>query len=312
MAPLEQRHFKAFIVLAGCGQICKAAEHLNTTQPQLSRMLKYIEEEVGCTLINRTTRSFSLTLAGEKFLEMAKQTLRMIDDTVRHTRMIGEGDFGELRVGYMDFVVDVSMPLFLRSLKIQKPKVDVKLEHSCTDQQRIALLGSNLDIGFLIAPFVHEDIETIPINSRRLMALLPDTHPLARRPAVKLNDLANEDFILGRTKFWRPYRELIDRLCLFSGYIPNVVHEPYNTDGILGLVAAGLGITIYPARDVRLNPRGVISKPISDINEEINIIAAWRKDNPSPVLAEFVEIIRKRVPRSTHGDVTSNHQLENA
>lgn len=295
MANIELRHLKSFMVLAVKEHFGKAAETLNTTQPQLSRTLKHIEAEVGVSLIDRTTRQFSLTLAGEKFLELARKTLRQSEEIVLHTRMVGDGDLGTIRIGYMDFAINRSVPRFLRAFQMEKPSVKVLLDHQCTEKQHRSLLENELDIGFLIGPFIHDEIQTEQVSSRRLMAILPDTHPMATRADVSLKELSCEGFIMGQMEDWRPFREHVERECMSSGFVPRVIHEPFNSDGIFGLVAAGLGITVYPERAARLNPRGVVMKPIRDVEKSVQVIAAWRKNNPSKILSEFVNIVRHRV-----------------
>ena len=297
MAHLESRHLKSFIILASCRHFGKAAEQLNTTQPQLSRLLQHIEEEVGFSLVVRTTRSFDLTPAGHKFLEMAQKSLQSLEDAVQHTRRVGSGENGAIRIGYNDFAINHSLPMLLKSFRAISRGIKVQLEHLCTEGQRLEILHSNLDVGFLIGPFLHPNIDTLPVNSKRLMACLPDIHALGRKSGIRLVELADEDFIMGKMCDWRPYRELVERVCVRAGFVPNVVHEPYNSDGIFGLVAGELGITIYPERPPKLIPRGALMKPLIDVTEEVELVAAWRRDNPSPILSKFLETVRARVPK---------------
>lgn len=298
MANIELRHMKAFIVLATFQHFGKAAEHLNTAQPQLSRLLKHIEDEVGVSLVDRTTRQFKLTMAGEEFLEMARKTIQYSEDAVLNARAVGKGDLGTIRIGYMDFAMNRIVPACLRAFQNRNPYVKVELEHLCTERQRLALMENTLDIGFLIGPFIQKDVSSIEISSRRLMVYLPDTHPMAHKSIIDLKDLAGDDFIFGKMQHWRPFRGHVERECLGNGFIPHVSHEPFNSDGIFGLISAGLGITIYPERESRLNPRGIVMKPLRGVEGEVKVVASWKKDSPSTIVAEFLDVIRQRVVAS--------------
>lgn len=295
MTNIDLRHMKAFIVLASYQHFGRAAENLNMAQPQLSRLLKFIEDEVGVPLVDRSTRKFSLTPAGETFLDMARKTSRLSMDSVAYARAVGRQEFGVIRIGYMDFAINRVVPMFLRSFQGRIPNVKVELEHLCTEGQRGALIDNRLDVGFLIGPFFHDGVSTLEVSSQRLMVYLPEVHPLANRGLVELGELANEDFIFGKMVHWRPFRELVERECMGSGFVPRVIHEPFNSDGIFGLVSAGLGITIYPEREARINPRGVVMKPLKGILNKVHVIAAWKEDNPSSCLAEFLDVVRQRV-----------------
>lgn len=298
MTNIDIRHMKVFIALASAQHFGRAAEYLNIAQPQLSRLLKFIEDEVGVPLVDRSTRNFNLTPAGEKFLDMARKTSQLSIDSVAFARAIGRQEFGVIRIGYMDFAINRAVPMFLRSFQGRLPNVKVELEHLCTESQRAALVDNRLDVGFLIGPFLHDGVSTLEVASHRLMVYLQDVHPLAERAVVELSDLANEDFIFGKMMHWRPFRELVERECMDCGFLPRVVHEPFNSDGIFGLVSAGLGITIYPEREARINPRGVVMKPLRGVFSNVHIIAAWKEDNPSGSLAQFLDVVRQRIPNA--------------
>jgi len=290
---LELKHYRAFIVLAKTLHFGRAAESLNMAQPQLSRLVKFIESEAGVPLVVRTTRNISLTPAGKVFLDQGNLLIQQAENALRTTRKAAEGLFGSVTIGYMDFAISGPLPRILRAFRHKFADVDIVLDHLWTERQRALILDRGIDMGFLIGPFDHPDVTSMPVGSSQLMVVLPEAHPMAELPEIDLRSLAEEPFIFGTVSKWRPYRDVVDRICLAHGFLPRVAHEPGNSDAIFGLVSAQLGVTIYPERPFRMYPRGVVVRPIANVSERITTIAAWNKRNPSKMLRNFVEVVRQ-------------------
>lgn len=290
---LELKHYKAFIVLAKTLHFGRAAEQLNMAQPQLSRLVKFIESEVGTDLLSRTTRKITLTPAGEIFLEQGLMLIRQAENSIIATRKAAEGFLGSVRVSYMDFAIGGPLPRILRSFRHKHKNIDIVLHHMWTEQQRRALLERTIDVGFMIGPFDHPEIASIPVSFEKLMVVLPESHPMASLAEINLRDLADEPFIFGTASSWRPFLDIVERICLHHGFLPRVVQEPFNTDAIFGLVSAQLGVTIYPERPFSMYPRGVVVRPIQGVGDQVCTIAAWDKRNASKTLVNFLDVTRQ-------------------
>ena len=290
---LEFKHYRAFIVLAKTLHFGQAAEILNMAQPQLSRVIKFIESEIGAPLLVRSTRSISLTPAGKVFLEHGSLMIQQAERALQITRKAADGLFGSVNIGYMDFAISGPLPRILRAFRHKFADVDIVLDHLWTEKQQAFILDHAIDIGFLIGPFEHPEVASIPVGSSQLMVVLPEAHPMADLAEIDLRTLADEPFIFGAMASWRPYRNLVDRICLEHGFLPRVAHEPFNSDAIFGLVSAQLGVTIYPERPFRMYPRGVAVRPIANVTDRITTIAAWNKRNPSKLLQNFIEVARQ-------------------
>lgn len=290
---IDLKHYRAFIALAKTLHFGRAAERLHMAQPQLSRLITFIESEVGVPLFVRTTRNIALTPAGEVFLDQGNLLIQQSENALQMTRKAAAGLLGSINIGYMDFAISGPLPRILRSFRHKFPQVDIVLDHLWTEQQRASLLDKGIDIGFLIGPFKHPDIATMPVSSGQLMVVLPEAHPLAELAEIDLRSMADEPFIFGTVSKWRPFRDVVDRICLDHGFLPRVVQEPFNTDGIFGLVSAQLGVTIYPERPFKMYPRGVVVRPMANVAERITTIAAWSKRNSSKTLGNFIAAARQ-------------------
>ena len=156
----------------------------------------------------------------------------------------------------------------------------------------MALARDEIDAGFMIGPFRHPDFMTLKISEERLLAVLPVDHPLAARPRLRLRDLAACEMILGDPEQWEFYRRLIADIFSARGLTLRTTLEASSTLGILGLVAAGLGVSIYPECLRRSQSSQVTMKGIEDCEERVETVVAWRRDRHDPVLARFVDCCR--------------------
>ena len=287
---IDLRAMRSFQAVAEALHFRRAAEQLNVAQPALSRTIRLLEEDIGTALLTRTTRNVELTEAGRVFLEEVQKVLAGAERPVDMARRAAEGRIGRLTVAYMDFAINGPLPGIMRRFRKSAPEIEVNLIHMWTARQREALVGGEIDLGFLIGAFAAPGIENLLVRREGLVAVLPESHALAKRACIGLKDLRGEPFVLGARDFWGPYREQIDVLCHGAGFTPDVVQEAYNSDGIFGLVAAGLGVTLYTESARHLRPRGAVVRPLS-LDARIETFAAWRDDAPSPARDAFVSAI---------------------
>ena len=191
----------------------------------------------------------------------------------------------------MDFAINGPLPAILKAFRMEHPGVTVDLAHMWTERQREAIIAGDIDIGFLIGPFAAPGIDSLTVLEERFVAVLPEAHALAQKRRVKLADLREEPFILGASAFWGPYRRLVDELCLGAGFTPTVIQEAHNSDGIFSLVAAGMGVSIYVEGARNFALRGCVVRPFKGLDASIQTTAVWRADNPSPLIANFIQTV---------------------
>ncbi len=288
---IELHHLRYFVAVAEDLHFRRAAERLHIAQPALSRAIKWLESELGAVLLLRTTRNVVLTEAGRIFLHETRLALAQIERGQDLARSAAAGEAGRLSVAYMDFAINGPLPAILNSFRSSHPGVTIDLAHIWTERQREAIVAGDIDIGFLIGPFTAPGIDSLKILAERFVAVLPEDHPLAGKRRFGLAELRDEPFILGASAYWGPYRRLVDELCLGAGFTPRVVQEAHNSDGIFGLVAAGMGVSIYVEGARNFALRGCTVRPFKDLDASIETTAVWRTDNPSPVIANFIAAV---------------------
>jgi DNA-binding transcriptional LysR family regulator len=245
--------------------------------------------------LTRNTRKVELTEAGRAFLAECRVALAQIDHAVESARHAAVGDRGRLAVAYMDFAINGVLPDILACFRDRFPTVRVDLHYHWTEQQKVKLLEREIDVGFLIGPFASPQVDTLKVASERFVAVLPERHRLARRRTIAVADLADELFVFGAAAMWGPFRATVNNICLEAGFAPNVVQEAHNRDGIFGLVAAGMGITIYVECATRSYHQGLVIRPLTGVASRMETVAAWHKGNPSPIVPNFLSVVRDRV-----------------
>ena len=295
----DLRQIKDFIAVAEALHFKKAAEALFITQPALSRLIKGLEEEVGAHLLARTTRQVNLTESGRLFLEECRQVFLHIDRGVYLARRAAAGDIGHITVAYNDFSINGVLPRILERFKECHPEVGIELVYMPSHEQHKALRDLLIDIGFLIGPLAVEGIETHRVVYERTTVILPVRHPLAHRSSIRAAELADEKFILGSESGWSEYRAYVLKVCLRAGFTPNVIQEATTSNGIFGLVAANMGISLYSDCVKKFQREDIAVVPLEGESTAIETVAAWSKSYESPSARLFKELLKSEM---TPGD----------
>ena len=292
---IEMRHLRAFSALGKELHFGRTADLLCVSQPALSKTIQQLELAVGVPLLMRSTRAVELTEAGRVFLAEIEGIEVVLEQAVTSARYASRGAQGVLRVAYTDFAISGKLPAFLREFLSQNPAIRLDLVYMPTAAQQIALMQQSIDVGFMIGDFSHESICSRTFDSDEYVALLPSGHPLCAEDRLTLKDLAKEHFVLGTADNWSAFRNRLFAECRNRDFFPEIVMEASNSEGIFGLVVAGVGVTVY-AGCIRAMPRaGLEIRSLCDISARLPVTAAWPRASKSQVLNTFVTFLQAYV-----------------
>jgi DNA-binding transcriptional LysR family regulator len=283
----DLRHIRAFVALAEELHFGRAAERLHVAQPALSRTLRDLEQDVGVSLLRRTTRLVELTDAGKAFLAECRLAQGHLDRAVTTARRTAAGVIGELRVAYMDFAINGRLPELIRAFQRYHPEIRLELSYMPTSHQQTALLERRIDVGFMIGAFDHELVDSYAFDEDRYVALLPITHPRSNVQSLTLSDLAEEKFVLGNGENWTAFRNRLFGLCQARGFFPQIAQEASSSEGIFGLVAAGVGVSVYSSCVRNLQRRGIVIRSLDDVGSTLPVSAVWGREEHSASLQHF-------------------------
>lgn len=284
---------QTFLVLAQELNFRRAAERLNLDQSALTRRIQKLEQGLGFRLLERTTREVALTRAGRRFHDDNAGLMRAYGDAIQSARRIAEGKAGLLRIAYMAFAATELMPSAMARFRQAHPHVEVRLQYIRTQGQKIALASDEVDIGYMIGPFDHPDFHALQLSSEPLYVVTPRNHPLLLRPRVTPADLAGQDIILGDMREWEEYRWRLDDMFSAEGIALDVTLEASNTLALIGLVAAGLGVTIYPESLIGFLGRNVEVRQIMHPAFRSRTILVWKRLNRASQVQAFVQIAKQ-------------------
>lgn len=268
----------------------RAALREGVRQPPFSQQIGKLEEELGVRLFERTTRQVRLTPAGEAFVAEARAALAHAERAVEAARRVGRGDAGRLALGFVGSAANLTLPRALRRFRARYPGVQVELRELTTGQQAEELRQGLLDVGLLHAPLTgpaREVLATRTVARELLLAALPAGHPLAARPAIPPSALAGEPFVMFPRRYGPALHDRITAVARAAGFEPRVAQEAVQMQTIVGLVAAGIGVSIVPESVARLRRDDVAFRPLSPPTRVVTLDLAWRTGDPSPLVRNF-------------------------
>lgn len=259
-------------------------------QPAVSRIVLELEERLGVRLLERTTRKVRLTESGRYLLEEAQEILGRIDVAENTVRLLASGTKAILRIGYTTITGHSLVPDIAREFRITNPEVRLELTYLTSPVQRDKILQDEIDLGFIEGSFQSSEIESRPVARHRLVALLPPKHPLTRKPHLTVEDLAGEQLVMGTNAEWPTFRRIVVNVFQSAGQVLNVGQEASSLTGILGLVTAGVGITIFCGMPRFCGEHAIAPRPIvTDPPTLVETHLAWRRASISGAMRRFIE-----------------------
>ncbi|GAS94764.1 LysR family transcriptional regulator [Mycolicibacterium canariasense] len=279
-----------FIAVAEELHFGRAAERLHMTQPPLSRQIQQLETELGVQLIDRTTRSVTLTPAGVAFLPDARRILQLAESAAMTVKRVPAGDLGTVVVGFTAASAHAVLPRLLERTRAKLPDVKLELREMVSAAQIEGLMTGEIDLGMARPPLKRPGIVSRPLLHEQLVAALPAEHPLvAQARQLTLNDLDGQDVIMYSPIEARYFNELLISAFTIAGATPRYVQFVTQVHTMLVLVRSGIGIALVPASAATLHPEGVVFRSIGAFRERpVELDAAWRQDSTNPALLRLL------------------------
>lgn len=300
---------KSFLLVAEELNFRRSAERLNLDRSALTRRIQKLEHQLGFRLLDRSTREVVLTPAGRCFYQDNAHLLELFRENVEAARRVAEGKAGLLRIAYMAFAATELMPGSVARFRASHPHIDIQLQYIRTQGQKLALANDEIDLGFMIGPFDHPDYDAAPLSSETLYVVTPLGHPLLDKPSVAPQDLRDLPLILGDEREWAEYRWRLNNMLAAEGIALRPAIEASNTLALIGLVAAGLGVTVYPESLIGYLGHNVAVRPFTHPDFRTQTILVWRRGNKSPLLKKFVEAARLLISEGPAATVGAGRDL---
>ena len=259
---LDVRRLRVLREVSLRGSIAGAAEALRFTPSAVSQQVAKLEREAGVPLVERGPRSVRLTPAGWRLVDHAEAILDRLARAELELRSLA-GEPPALRLGAITTAAVGIVPDALVRFGAARPDVEVTVTEADPLVSLARLPTRELDLAIVFEVLLEEPLRVV----------LPASHPLAKRRAVRLADLADETWIHSTPRSaCRPFTE---RACRAAGFEPRIRFEFDDYAAMQNLVASGAGVALAPDLGLtRLSP-GVAARPIA-FGPKRRILAAYR------------------------------------
>jgi DNA-binding transcriptional LysR family regulator len=293
---MELRHLRYFVAIGEEQHYGRAARRLRVAQPALSRQIQDLEEELGFKLFDRLPRGVKLSAAGKLFLEDAQRILQEVSEAAVRAGRVASGRSGTLRVGFTENASWRGVvPDSFRRYREKQPDAELQLQPEASLAQLEAIRSGRLDAGFVnFMPKSDPELDQLLVARQHVELAVPKRHPLTKLKKLRLRDLTDAPFV------WFPRQAnpaFYDRMMLecYRGGMksPRIVQEGVNEPTILSLVSTGIGVGWVLATARWRCPETVVVLRVVDLNVPLTLALAWRKDNTSPLLANFIGEIQR-------------------
>jgi len=297
---MDVRQLRCFIAVAEELHFGRAAERLGVAPPALSRQISALEDELGVSLLTRTTRQVAMTRAGLIMLEEAKAILVRMEHASRAVREASLASGKVLRVGAIDAASSSFLPEALVTFRARFPGIEIKFVEAMTAALIQMLESGKLDLVLSRPPRKPTDCAFEILRVERPIVVLNEQHPLAAREHLTMLDLVGEPFVVPSKRI-RPYAyDLVMAYFESVGAVPNVVIEATEKPAMMSAVAAGLGMALAPDWVSRLSFPGVTMRRLRGALLDppppgALVGVAWRPQQKLPSRDDFLAILRESV-----------------
>ncbi|HBO5531693.1 TPA: LysR family transcriptional regulator [Pseudomonas aeruginosa] len=293
---MELRHLRYFIAVAEELHFGRAAERLGISQPPLSQQIQALEEEIGARLFERTNRRVELTDAGRLFLDEFRQVLAQVDKAVLLARRAHLGELGELKIGFTSSAPFTStIPSSIHAFRKAYPDVHLDLQEMSSRQVLKALLEESLQVGVIRPLALPDAVHWVELFREPLVAVLRADHPLAAgsEDGLAIAALAEEPFVFFPRSYGTGLYDQVIALTRQAGFSPRIAQEASEAMTIIGLVSAGLGVSILPASFRRTRVDGVVYRTLSDPEATTAVWLVRRQNEGSPLALSFIDLVTR-------------------
>lgn len=291
----ELRQLRYFVAVAEEMHFGRAARRLHMTQPPLSQAIQALEAQLGTALFSRNRRSVALTAAGQTLLPEVQRLLQQVEALPALAQRSAAGESGRLSIAFVPVADYKVLPAALREFRAALPSVHLDLQEATTDIQIELLASGRIDVGFLLPPLpdkLKAEVDYLPLTSEPLVLALPEG-TATTKTRLSLKRCADLPLIIFPRRMSPAFHDQILACLRDAGLSPRIGQEAIQMQTIVSLVSAGMGFALVPQSVSNMKRPGVEYRAMQEPSPWVEIGLAWRRDNASPVLSAFLELMRK-------------------
>lgn len=289
---LGSRQLLAVLAIADYGSFIAAAAFLKTSQPALTRTIKRIEDVLGVSLFERTTRRVQLTAAGREFVAVAERVLNDLRISVRSMRELADQQRGQVIVAAIESVATGLLPRIIAEYHIARPAIELHVREGVHGAVLEDIRSGVADLGIAFVDELPDTIAMVPLGREVFHAVMPRQHRLALSRGVTMKQIAREPLVSlpndSRT------RRTIDAAASRQGITLQHAVTVTQLATMMSFVRAGLGVAIVPAGAIAgFNTDGLKTLPIigPTLSHNLGLITLKERE-PTPAAIGISTLIR--------------------
>jgi DNA-binding transcriptional LysR family regulator len=273
------------------GSLSAAAEALSFTQPAVSRQIAALEREAGAQLLERTPRGIRLTEPGRILLGHAEVILDRMTTARAQVQSVASLAGGRLRIGAFQTANATVVPRAIAAFAREHPAVELSLVEALTPDAIARLRAGEVDVAVVthVPELDGADVEVVDLVDDEILVALPEAHPLAHKPKLRLRDLRDETWIEAPGGAARP--PLLSA-ALAHGFEPRIRFGAEQWLAKQGLVAAGVGVTLIPGLAIATVRDDIVLRSLGPDAPRRRVVAALPAGYRAPAVEPFVEVLR--------------------
>lgn len=314
---MEILQLRAFIAVAEELHFGRAAKRLHVAQPPLSRTIQQLERDLHVRLFERTTRRVRLTSAGEALVGPARDILDYCRVAEAAVKAAGMGETGRIRVGFAGPSSHMLIGRLARHVRRAHPGIELSLRSVTYGYEALShVVEGTMDLAIVrwSGPPLPR-VASRAVQEEHYVLVVPEGHPLADEPMVRVSDLREEQFVSLPSDPGSSVRDAFVRSCHQAGFAPNIVQIAPDSWTAMALVAAGVGVTFSVDRAVEHVPReGIRTVRLREGLEPTYAQLVWREGDTSPALREVLKAAEEALPtpQSANSSPTSSIGIRHA
>lgn len=299
---MDFRELEYLLAIAKHQNITRAAEALYIGQPTLSKFLTGLEAELGIRLFDRVGRKYILTYAGSRYVEKAREILNLKSDIDREMAEILKNEKGVLNIAFANMRCTYMLPVTLPRFEAMYPNVQVNIFEGNSTENELRLLNGQVDVAFFSFADQHPQIDYTTLAKEELLICTGKGHPAAlmaekipgqRYPHLNLASIQNDRVLLMQKS--QRTRQIVDGIMKAQGLTFQNTMVTSSMPAIIGLVAAGFGVSILFESHLRYSPdrNRINCYSFGSPNTICDFVAATRKGRFLPAcVGAYIDIVR--------------------
>lgn len=289
------RRLQCFLAAAEEENFGRAADRLNIVHSAFSRQIQHLEADLGVELFERLGRRVKLSAAGGIYADRIRDLMAAFEKANEDVRAFAAIEESSLRMGLQEDIGRKSrLAAMLREVRLGIPGLTVTYVPMPSMDQPGALQRREINVGLIYGdPTLTKDVEHITVVQDRYLLALPRDHRLAGQDTVRLEDLAEENFVhIASDRNPGLQQDLLEQ-CRAVGFEPRIANRAATISGVLTLLATEGGVAWMP--ELIGTPEDFKCVVVEGIEISIPVAVIWRTGDQSSWLGRYIDAWRRLV-----------------